>query len=93
MRPYAELLATERKKLFRIVIFVFCTAQMFTLITYFSHRGSHMEPSSHYFALFYLVLYPFIALYSLKKQPDPFAISLITYGLLGMSYSILTVLR
>lgn len=69
MRPYAELLANERKQFFRIVMFLFCALQMIALIIYFSHRWSHLGLASHFLVAEYLVVYPAIALYSLKKHP------------------------
>lgn len=89
MRTYAELLASERKKLYRIFIFLLCPLQMAALIEHFRHRWSHMEPFTHQLVVLYLIAYPAIALYSLKKQPDPFAISAFAYMLLGLSFSLL----
>lgn len=85
MRPYAELLAHERKTVMRIFTLLFCALQMATLITRFSHHWSQMDRNVHFMAIVFLLIYPFIALYSLKKRPDPFFISVIAYALLGLT--------
>lgn len=58
MRPYAELLTDERKKLFRIMTLIFCGGQMFSLLIRFSHHWSRMESIGHWTAVECLLLYP-----------------------------------
>lgn len=90
MRPYAELVIQERDKLYRLIACLFCVGQMLHLIIYFSHRWPHMETYSHFSVIMFLLFYPLIALYSLRKQPDPFIIAFGSYALLGMGIILLT---
>jgi hypothetical protein len=84
VRNYNELLTAERNKLFRIFIFIMCPLQMFDLILHFSKRWPNMDMGGHLGVIEYLVFYPLIALYALKKQPDPFLIAMFAYVLLGL---------
>ncbi len=85
MRPYSELVIQERNKLFRIISCLFAGGQMLELGFYFSRRWSHMETVGHFTVIELFLLYPVVALYSLKKNPDPFAMALFAYSLLTLT--------
>jgi hypothetical protein len=84
MRPYAQLVADEQKKFYRILTFLFCGLQMAALADRFSHHWSHMEPVNHWTAIAYLASYPTIAIFSVRKNADPVLIAFLAYVLLGM---------
>jgi hypothetical protein len=84
MRPYAQLVADEQRKLYRILTFLFCALQMLELESRLSKHWGHMDSFGHWTAIAYLIFYPAIALSSLKKNVDPVLIALMAYALLGM---------
>ena len=91
MPSYNELFIQERNKLFRILTWLLCAIQMFNLIIHFSHQWSHISRFGHFTVVELLVTYPLIALYSLKKQPDPFLIAMMAYAVLTLTFAAFTI--
>jgi len=84
VRTYAQLLAQENKKLFRILMLIFCLGEMLALSIRFSDHWSRMESSGHWTAIEYLLPYPLIAVAALKKNANPIIVAFMAYSLMAL---------